>query len=294
MALNLQAHGATATLHPDRGGLLTHLALRSPQGDTRELLWLPPDFSLHESGWPGGGAPLMFPFAGRVFHQGNPFQYALDGDVRHMPLHGFAYAMPWQVESTSAHSATLVLTETTSSKLLFPFDFRLVATYTLKAQSLTIQIDVHHHGRNPRPMPVALGLHPYFATRNAATCPQLACHALEEIQVLASGAAGKPSPIDPGRNGRIDQGGIANLILAGHTHPEAKLIFPERAEAVRISWLPAEICRYVVLWSREPEQFFCVEPWMGLPDAVSSGAGVAWIPAGERFGVTMEIALCGA
>lgn len=292
MTLQLRADGATATLYPERGGLLSALALRAPRsGALRQLLWLPPDFSLGESGWPGGGAPLMFPFAGRVFHNGHPFQYALGRSVFNMPLHGFAYAMPWQTSDVRSDAASLSLSAAASSRELFPFDFRVVARYLLTASQLTVDVTVTHVGPSAQPMPVALGLHPYFTTEGEAAPPALATSAAEEIQVLASGAAGKASPLLPARNGPVTQPGLSNLILARQAAPEARLVFPSRGEALRVSWQPAERCRYVVLWSREPQRFFCVEPWMGLPDAVTSGAGVEWLPEGQSLSVRFTIGI---
>jgi galactose mutarotase-like enzyme len=292
MMLQLEADGATATLYPERGGLLAALALRAPRGGpARPLLWLPPDFSLGESGWPGGGAPLMFPFAGRVFHNGHPFQYALGGNVLNMPLHGFAYAMPWLASDVRPDSACLSLSAAASSRELFPFDFHIVARYQLAPSQLSVDVTVTHVGPSAQPMPVALGLHPYFTTDGEAATPKLATSAAEEIQVLSSGAAGTASPLLPGRSGPITQAGLSNLILTRHAVPEAQLVFPSRGEALRIGWQPAERCRYVVLWSREPQRFFCVEPWMGLPDAVSNGAGVEWLPAGASLAVRFTVGL---
>ena len=108
--LTLRSAGSsTAVLLPERGGLLTQLTLRDEGGKSAQVLWLPESFSAAESGWPGGGMPLLFPFAGRQFHHGTPLHYALGGRSYHMPLHGFAYALAWSVSRHSDTSAELVL-----------------------------------------------------------------------------------------------------------------------------------------------------------------------------------------
>src|SRR5690242_3062358 len=99
-AIQLHAGVASATILPARGALVTDLKLaakRQASGRARAVLWMPSDFNADESGWPGGGLPLCFPFAGRVFHEGRPFEYEIGGAVRPMAIHGFAYGMPWSV-----------------------------------------------------------------------------------------------------------------------------------------------------------------------------------------------------
>lgn len=290
----LQSGSARAELWPERGGLLARLTLEDSQAKPRDILWLPTDFSPQQSGWPGGGAPLLFPFAGRVYLGDAPFRYALDGAPLAMPLHGFAHAMPWQAEQVAAEEAVLKLHATAATRELFPFEFVLEARYTLSASKLTIKVRVAHLeqattiGPSDVAMPLALGLHPYFRVEDPANT-LLICHAASKYPVTPLGLAGKPSAYsDTSRAVPIVQEGLANLILGEAQRPWATLAAP--GHAVRVAWEPEQSMRYVVLWSKDLGQFYCVEPWMALPNAVSSGECL-WLPAGETYHTALAISL---
>jgi galactose mutarotase-like enzyme len=291
---------ARATILPERGGLLTQLALEGPGGETQELVWLPPDFKLTESGWPGGGVPVLFPFAGRVFDEGQPLRYRLDETAYMMPLHGFAYALPWELVAGGTNRAALRLQSSDKTRELFPFEFELTAGYELTPRSLRIDLLVRHGGPlgpeiTPQgAMPVAMGFHPYFRMPLLGDGElgrvRLELDASEMIQVTPAGAAGKAQPLPAGPLS-LENELYANLILGGFKKPEARLVDPEAGLAVTVRWQGPELLKYVVLWTRPGEGFYCLEPWMGLPDAVSTGAGCHWLPPGQELGLHVEISL---
>lgn len=289
MSVLLTAGAARAVLLPSRGGLLSELELARKDGSQQKILWLPSDFAPEGDSWPGGGAPLLFPFAGRVFHQEQPFRYALQEQVFAMPLHGFAHNMAWQILASGPSHALLQLEATAKTRIAYPYDFVLRAHYQLTPQQLNLAIEVQHLGQHQQPMPVALGWHPYFCVAATGSVPHLKTYARQEIPVLSNGAAGQVQSLDAKRNGPITQPGLANLILAELGEAQASLIDPISDDSISITWSPKELCRYLVLWSRDPATFFCVEPWMGLPDAVNNGQGVVWLDAGKSLSLRLAI-----
>src|SRR4051812_40744715 len=96
--------GGTCTILPSRGGLITSWKIPHDNG-SREMLWMPKSFP--DTGWPNGGIPLMFPFAGRVWHQGKMGAYEVGDVVASMPLHGFLYLRSMTVAHQSAGSVAL-------------------------------------------------------------------------------------------------------------------------------------------------------------------------------------------
>jgi galactose mutarotase-like enzyme len=288
-SLTLVAQGASATFLPHRGGLLKSLKLMHGKS-ARELLWLPDDFTATGSGWPGGGMPLMFPFAGRVFLAGEPFKYAMDGATYAMPLHGFAYGLPWRVAEQSAASCKLTCTHGAGTTALYPYEFSLAARYELTASRLAVHLDVKHDRAlpgAPREMPIALGWHPYF--RLASPHAEVITAARQEMQVTPVGAAGKAHLADPSPwRASLAEPKTRNLILGDLERGRASLKHGDAT--IQLTAEPTTTWQQWVLW-RNNDAFQCVEPWMGLPDAVNSGAGLKRLAAGERLSVSFEVEL---
>ncbi len=288
MTLRLAHGAAAATLCPERGGLLEGLKLVSPAGRPVDVLWLPPDYVMTGSGWPGGGAPVLFPLAGRSFHEGQPLRYHLHGEVRQMPLHGFAYAMAWSVKAHDARSATLELKESPGSLALYPFAFTVSARYELSATAMTIALTVTA-GKNREPMPVNLGLHPFFKAQG-----RLAVPAKHKIRVTPQGGAGKALPFPDAGEEREPQTAapdFQSLIFADLAEPRAAVVDEKTGLRFGVEWNDGDPFKYVVVYSRPGEGFYCVEPWMGLPDAVHSGLGVSWLGAGDSLNTTVRLTL---
>lgn len=309
--VHLQADdsAATAILYPGRGGLLAGLTLEDRHRQPVELLWLPPQFNVSDSGWPGGGIPICFPFAGRVFHQGQAMHYQLAGRDYHMPLHGFVYAMPWDVHAASARHAELCLRASPQSAELFPYNFRIAARYDLHPTALDLSLIVEHLGPDhhiinpaqrppgtPTAMPVSLGLHPYFrmplgSQSTIAGC-RLVSSATTKLRVTPVGGAGKASPYPETpdeRQGLLTNPMLANLILGGMDDSACTLVDGAAGLGIRMSWTGP--VRYLVLWSQVGKGFHCVEPWMGLPDALHNGDGCQWLEPGQSLslGVRLEL-----
>lgn len=287
----LRHDSARAVLYPERGGLLAELQLEDDRGRAVPLLWLPETFDPKGSGWPGGGMPFLFPFAGRVFHEGQPLHYRLGDSILPMPKHGFAYSFPWEVTASDQRSLELTFSANASTIEFFPYDFKVKARYMLSASALDLTIVVEHADRPPRtpPMPLAMGLHPYFrvpfrdGVRGSASGVEnldLENFATEAIAVTPAGAAGSASEWSQERIA-IEAAGMDNLILGNHRRPQAAIVDRESGLALAMQWEGP--IHYLVLWCRRNEGFYCVEPWMGLPDAVTNQAGLEWLAPGSEM-----------
>jgi galactose mutarotase-like enzyme len=309
--LQLTKDGAKALILPERGGLLISLALqvagKKDNPEAQELLWLPLDFDtnlLSSSGWPGGGAPWLFPFAGRVFHVssgGLAGQYELrknpasEPQTYNMPIHGFAYGARWQVTESSTSSATLEWASDEASRQLYPFDFHLTTRYELAADSLRCSLEVKAAATNTGPMPVAAGMHPYFkipfSAQSAWEQVRLKCDAKEEIRVTPAGAAGKASPAPAPFSATLADPLVHNLILGKLQSQTALLRDKTAKQALAITAQPASAMQHWVLWGKPEQGFYCLEPWMGLPDAVHTGAGCKWMEPTEVLNLLVSIEL---
>jgi galactose mutarotase-like enzyme len=274
----ISAPQSKARILPSRGGLLTGLTLNN-----QELLYLPEEFSPHESGWPGGGAPILFPFAGRSFYKGEALKYQYgDKVVRPMPLHGFAYAKPFEVIEEVKSGVRLQLVDDANTREIYPFSFELILDFSITSNALALGISIRNTGETP--MPVAMGWHPYFGfprERNDLERMRLICEASEAMHVTNSGAAGTSyrasSPF------RLGDPLYKSHILGGFEGKYAKLEDPLRDVQIELDWHEADSINYLVLWTGDDQRYFCVEPWMGLPDSVHTGIGLQKILPSESL-----------
>jgi galactose mutarotase-like enzyme len=293
MPIHLSNKNAKATILPGRGGLLQSLILADKHGKSRETLYIPENFSEKESGWPGGGAPIMFPFAGRTFHEDRPFTYELGGKVYNMPLHGFSWAKPWAAVNQDSMSVTLLQEDDPGTREFFPFSWRQEATYSLLHDRIIIDYRVTNLGSLAAaftPMPVAVGIHPYFKLEHKDVEAHLVCDAKEALQVTPSGAAGKRSPhTAKGQELSLSNPIYRNLILTGLTMRQAGLKTIPNDTMTMMTWSKDSPIQYVVLWRKDDDPFHCIEPWMGLPDAVSNGNGLKTLSKGETLALHFEI-----
>lgn len=281
--IQLKMHDSKATIIPNRGGLLTSLIV-----DGREVLFLPPDFSSRDSSWPGGGVPICFPFAGRVWNSGVLYQYRLGDQIYHMPLHGFAYACEWQKVKQTDAQVHLSLAHSEASLRLFPFEFECQLTFTLGATGIDIGLLIFNHSNHE--MPVALGWHPYFKINQAATT-QVGVPSAQYHVVTPNGAAGKIGDTNEFGPGpwTIETPMMQSLIFTDLQKGFATLSLSDIKENIQISFGPKDVFNHVVVWSNNLAEFYCVEPWMSLPDAVNIASGCQWLKPGKSLQTLMSI-----
>ncbi|MBP9706972.1 MAG: hypothetical protein KBD78_04965 [Oligoflexales bacterium] len=189
MLIEVKNKQARASFLLEAGGLLTDLCLQGPAGEVFSILRADPAKYLQKldlinlnniANWPTFGSPLLFPFAGRVWHQEQVGKYFWLGREWEMPIHGLAYLRPWKIRQQEDHAITLYLEDDHKTQNLFPYRFLLEARYELHESALHLSIKVENRGllkevshfqeskktvKVDSSMPVNLGLHPFFQIR---------------------------------------------------------------------------------------------------------------------------------
>lgn len=288
-SIHLTFGNNVCTILPDRGGLVSSLKIAG-----REILWLPEDFSEHGSSWPGGGIPLCFPFAGRVWHQGQLYQYGLEGETYPMPLHGFGFGEPWLVKSSSSQFVHLELRDSQRTHALFPFSFVATMNITLSTDGLRIELKVKYIKAlaHAEKMPIAFGFHPYFKL-GAGQENKLHLDAKKYYPVTPVGAAGKVSITqDLGPKPWSIRAPLLNSLIFSDLPSQTVELKPgDSGDGVALKFGPDGVFHHVVVWSNRLEDFYCVEPWMSLPDAVAIQSGCKWLEIGQEINGWIEIAI---
>ncbi|MDA8211731.1 MAG: aldose epimerase [Clostridia bacterium] len=254
---------------PARGGIITEWVV-----DGQPVLYLDRETLMDTSQNIRGGIPILFPICGPL----QDGQYRWENNHYRMKQHGLARNLPWKVTQVEVGDREASLTLETAgnpdTRLAFPFDFRLVFSYILKADSLTIK--QRYLNKSDTDMPFYAGFHPYFYAPDrravrlnipAATgsCRNLLTRTVEPFSGVLNleGKAEANYVLDRLTGNRVSFGNLG-------TGREVVLEF-------------AGEFKYIVLWALEGKDFVCVEPWMADNYALNTGKGLHKLGPGEQL-----------
>jgi galactose mutarotase-like enzyme len=237
-----------------------------------------------------GGNPVLFPFIARHFVDGKKDLWRdAAGVVRPMPQHGFARDAAFAVvEDGADNSLRMRLTDSDETRPLYPFSFQFDVVVTLQPQS-RLEIRFETTNRGEQPLPYDAGHHFYLAIphrERAQWTLHLPCvswgrqepdgsirheEATRDLFQL-----GDPMLVD---RFQIQPLGAKATLL--HSRTQQRLVFELKS--------PGSAPWYAVTtWTEFPESdFYCVEPWLGLPNAIHHGEGLRWVAPGQT-----ETAIC--
>lgn len=215
-------------------------------------------------------APILFPIIGRLkedalFH---------DGRLYRMPQHGFARDNPFRFEQISKSVAKFTLTSDQSTLQQFPFHFILSVVHELQSDSLLSTYCISNPAATM--LPASFGLHPAFRWPLQ--------HGVQKTSYILRFERDEPLAI-----GRLHEGLLQRRLFASPIrHKELRLsesLFQDDAvillninstqveyqgpsgPSVRLTWAGFND---LGIWSKNPGDFVCVEPWHGYADPEGS------------------------
>jgi galactose mutarotase-like enzyme len=241
-----------------------------------------------------GGNPLLFPFLARHRVNGEIGWWKdAGGVVRAMPLHGFARDLPFTAQvSPQGDVVSMTLVDSEATRAGYPFGFRFEAAYRLVDEA-TLDVDLTTTNTGTSRLPYYAGHHFYFtlphAKRNESTLTLP--HTLARHQ-LADGSI--TEPVEGLPRYTFDDPQIHDRFHCLDREPDApvRIDIPALQRAIEIDLRrPGSVPWYAVTsWTEKPESdFYCVEPWLGLPDAIHNGLGLRWVEPGETETASLRI-----
>ncbi|WGD50647.1 aldose 1-epimerase family protein [Bradyrhizobium sp. CB1650] len=217
--------------------------------------------------WPRH-APLLFPIVGRLAND----ELRHRGKAYRMTQHGFARDRRFAWAEREASRCVLVLNDGEATRALYPFAFRLVATYVLDAMGLEVTLRIVNTGGET--LPASLGGHPAF---NWPLQPGLSkeSYALtftdEEpfpVRRLDGGllrAAPAQNPVKGKVLGLSESLFTDDAIIFDRIN-SASVRYAAGQGAARGPWLEMSWSgfRELGIWSKPSgAPFLCIEPWRG-------------------------------
>jgi galactose mutarotase-like enzyme len=250
---------------PERGGIITRWCINN-----QELLYLDaerfanPELSIR------GGIPILFPICGNLPDN----RYTYQGREYTLKQHGFARDLPWEItERMSKNFAglTICLVSNPQTLAVYPFDFQLAFTYELKGNTLTIRQS--YTNLSNEPMPFSTGLHPYFWV---ADKPQL------QFDIPSSESLNQKNHTTHPFTGSFDfdQDEI-DVAFPQLTRQSATVTDPSRNLQIDLEFDPSYSA--LVFWTLKGKDYYCLEPWSGLRNALNTGDRLIYLESGGTY-----------
>jgi galactose mutarotase-like enzyme len=241
-----------------------------------------------------GGNPLLFPFLGRHRVDGQLGQWQdSSGVVRALPMHGFARDLPFApATDADGHGVRMTLVDTPQTRAAYPFAFRFEAAYRfIDTHTLEAELTVTNTG--DAPLPHYAGHHFYFALPHGMRAQTtLELPPTERRHQFPEGPISEPSPGAPRYT--LDEARILDrfhCLLDVPSEP-VRLDCAPLGRRIEIDLnRPGSVPWYAVTtWTEaDTSDFYCVEPWLGLPDAIHNGMGLRWVAPGRTESATLRI-----
>ena len=216
----------------------------------------------------GYHAPILFPHAGKVV--GN--KIIAKGREFEATQHGFARLMEHDFVEQSEDTIVLELCSNEETLAKFPFDFRLISTFTLEADTVHHTLTVEN--LDEAELPFGIGYHPAFTVpfdnkhvaadyelrfseMESPICINCLPHGLMHGNLYYLGSNIQTIPIDERlfANDSHCMVGLKSQTLGIYERGTG------RGVVCNISEFP-----YTLIWSKPGQpRFVCIEPWHSLP-----------------------------
>ncbi|KVE36553.1 aldose epimerase family protein [Burkholderia sp. TSV86] len=288
--LELADGASLARIAPQAGGRLLSWSV-----DGESVVFWPESADWSRPAKVRGGNPLLFPFLGRHWADGQIGRWRdRNGIVRDLPMHGFARDLPFSAHpDADGRGVTLTLESNSATRGGYPFEFRFDASYRL-TDAHTLDVALTTSNLSQTPLPYYAGHHFYFALPHGERASTTL--ALPPAQIRRQLDDGSISPPEPGApHYTLDDSSIIDRFHC--LEPDRTPVEPVRIAMPGRHTIEIDLNRpgsapwyAVTTWTEAPESdFYCVEPWLGLPDAIHNGLGLRTVAPGATETAALRI-----
>ncbi|MGC9451084.1 MAG: aldose 1-epimerase [Oceanipulchritudo sp.] len=294
-ALEYEVGSSRFLIAPESGFRLMRWTLATAR-ETREILHWPEGNGETPFANIRGGNPLLFPFAGRSFDRGveNAWRDP-DGNRLPMPRHGFARDGSFEILSCNDTHICGVLIPTPEAMEAYPWDYTFTAAYHFEELAFRVELTLENKG--DKRIPWSAGHHFYFTLpwHTGAGRRDYRLN-MEARRCAYHGPDGKLVP----RKDRETCHDLSDTDLLDRIHWQLRhnrvSFGPKGGEEdihILVGKDPVPPKGFaVVTWSESGEApYYCIEPWMGPPNAAEHGKGLHWVEPAEKGVFAVEVSL---
>jgi galactose mutarotase-like enzyme len=281
---------------PEIGARIMNWNVTLGDGSVRDIIYWPEIDALENFASVRGGNPILFPFAGRSYDKGEIHHWRADDGVRRpMPIHGIARQGNFRVTRLDEGGFSAQFVPDAAAKESYPYDYEFVVSYRFDPLGVFVELQLTNLGNAP--IPWSAGHHFYFTLPWSAGRTRkdylLETTATKCLQRNEQGGL-VPGP-QVNNQETLDNPKLIDLIHTGLKREVfAVTEVPTRDRMLFRSGTansnPRDLA--VVTWTEsEKAPFYCVEPWMGPPNAAETKIGLHSVAPGQTQKFYVEITL---
>lgn len=239
----------------------------------------------------GKHSPILFPIVGTLKNN----TYTINNTSYHLPRHGFARDMEFNLVSKTNESAVFSIQSDNETLKIYPFEFELQIIYTLVDSQLDIQYKVTN--KSVSKMPFSIGAHPAIALPGKFENYALEFEKKETLKYsllendLISNTMKQLETIE----GQIQLNYplFENDALIFKSLESNSLTILEN----NIPYIKVDFADFPSLgiWTKEKAPFICIEPWFGYSDTKENSGnlfekeGILTLEANQAFNSKFSI-----
>ena len=281
---------------PEIGARLMNWNITLGDGSVRDVLYWPENANFGDFAKVRGGNPILFPFNARSFDRGDIYFWrAADGIRRPMPMHGIARQGTFKLTRLDARGFVAQFVPGEEARAIYPFDYEFNVTYGFEALGLSCEFALTNLGSVP--LPWSAGHHFYFTLpwSEGTTRADYAIRIPAGKRLRQDATGG----LIAGPQLNLEES-IANKAILDALHTNLRsneVVFGEKGRPgdviMRLGTapVPPPDATFVTWTLNDDSPFFCVEPWMGPPNAAEHKVGLHFVPPGETGKFTVTVAV---
>ena len=213
-------------------------------------------------------APVLFPVCGSLLNQ----KYTYGGKEYDMPFHGFARRKTFTLVEHSDEQLILKLVADEQTRRIYPFDFELLAEFSLYGDEIFFTYKVTNKGEDV--MPYMLGWHPGFNLPGECNIGdfKLLLEKSEDVQWYPLQHGGFVRPYGE----KYEMQNNCYYLNEEEIYKNDTMIYtgvgrwatlscPENQRILRLRWRDEDT--YLCIWKNADKKarFICIEPWSDVP-----------------------------
>jgi galactose mutarotase-like enzyme len=281
---------------PEHGARLMNWNVTLGDGSIRDVLYWPENADFGDFAKVRGGNPILFPFNARVFDRGDIHYWrAADGIRRPMPMHGLARQGEFKVIRTDNRGFVAQFMPNDEARQCYPYEYEFTVTYRFEPLGLSCEFALTNHGREP--LPWSAGHHFYFTLPwNEGTTRAdyiIRIPATKRLRQDATGALtvgpqlnADESLANPALIDALHTGLRSNEVIFGEKGRPGDVVVQLGTEKV-----PPPQATFVTWTHADDSPYYCVEPWMGPPNAPEHKVGLYFVAPGDTQKFVVSVAI---